>query len=41
MSLEVVMELPSREDHCVEQFLDLRIMRLRLGQNLADVVYWC
>jgi hypothetical protein len=32
-------ELVSREDHSVEQLLDLRITRLCLGQNLADVVY--
>jgi hypothetical protein len=39
VSLEVVTELASREDHCVEQLLDLRITRLCLGQNLADVIY--
>jgi hypothetical protein len=39
MSLEVVAELAPREDHRVEQLLDLRITRLHLGQNLADVVY--
>jgi hypothetical protein len=39
VSLEVVTELAPREDHCVEQLLDLRIMRLCLGQNLADVIY--
>jgi hypothetical protein len=37
--LEVVIELAPREDHCVEQLLDLRITRLCLGQNLADVIY--
>jgi GNAT superfamily N-acetyltransferase len=40
VSLEVVTELAPREDHCVEQLLDLRITRLCLGQNLADVIYW-
>jgi hypothetical protein len=40
MSLEVVAKLVPREDHRVEQLLDLRITRLCLGQNLADVVYW-
>jgi hypothetical protein len=39
VSLEVVMELAPREDHCVEQLLDLRITRLCLEQNLADVIY--
>jgi hypothetical protein len=39
MGLEVVAELAPCEDHCVEQLLDLRITRLRLGRNLADVVY--
>jgi hypothetical protein len=39
VSLEVVTELAPRKNHCVEQLLDLRIMRLRFGQNLADVVY--
>jgi hypothetical protein len=34
-----VTELVPREDHRVEQLLDLRITRLCLGQNLADVVY--
>jgi hypothetical protein len=34
-----VTELAPREDHCVEQLLDLRITRLCLGQNLADVIY--
>jgi hypothetical protein len=34
MSLEVVTELALREDHCVEQLLDLRITRLCLRQNL-------
>jgi hypothetical protein len=38
VSLEVVTELAPREDHYVEQLLDLRITRLRLGQNLANVV---
>jgi hypothetical protein len=38
VSLEVVAELAPREDHRVEQLLDLRITRLCLGQNLADVV---
>jgi hypothetical protein len=33
------MELAMCEDHCVEQLLDLRITRLCLGQNLADVIY--
>jgi hypothetical protein len=37
--LEVVIELALREDHCVEQLLDLRITRLCLRQNLADVIY--
>jgi hypothetical protein len=40
MSLEVVAKLVPREDHRVEQLLDLWITRLCLGQNLADVVYW-
>jgi hypothetical protein len=39
VSLEVVIELAPREDHRVEQLLDLRITFLCLGQNLADVVY--
>jgi hypothetical protein len=39
MSLEVVVELAPREDHCVKQLMDLRITRLGLGQNLADVVH--
>jgi hypothetical protein len=39
VSLEVVTELAPREDHCVEQLLDLRITRLCLGQNLTDVIY--
>jgi hypothetical protein len=38
MSLEVVAELAPREDHRVEQLLELRITRLRFGQNLTDVV---
>jgi hypothetical protein len=38
MSLEVVADLAPREDHLIEQLLDLRITRLCLGQNLADVV---
>jgi hypothetical protein len=37
VSLEVVAELPPREDHCVEQLLDLRVARLGLGQDFADV----
>jgi hypothetical protein len=39
VSLEIVPELAPRQDHCVEQLLDLRIARLGLGQYLADVVY--
>jgi hypothetical protein len=39
VSLEVVAELAPREDHRVEQLLDLQITRLSLEQNLADVVY--
>jgi hypothetical protein len=34
-----VTELAPREDHCVEQLLDLRITRPGLGQNLTNVVY--
>jgi hypothetical protein len=33
-----VAEFAPREDHCVEQLLDLQIARLGLGQYLADVV---
>jgi hypothetical protein len=39
VSLEVVTELAPREDHPVEQLLDLRITCLCLGQNLVDVVH--
>jgi hypothetical protein len=34
-----VTEFAPREDHYVEQLLDLRITRLCLGQNLVDVIY--
>jgi hypothetical protein len=38
MTLEVVAKLAPREYHRVEQLLDLRVMRLGLGQHLVDVV---
>jgi hypothetical protein len=39
VSLEVVAEFASREDHCVKQLLDLWVARLGLGQDFADVVH--
>jgi hypothetical protein len=39
VSLEIVAELAPHKDHCVEQLLDLRIVRLGLRQYLANVVY--
>jgi hypothetical protein len=39
VSLEVVTEFAPREDHYVEQLLDMWITRLCLGQNLVDVIY--
>jgi hypothetical protein len=39
MSLEVVAEFAPREDHCVEQLLDLWVVRLGFRQDLADVVH--
>jgi hypothetical protein len=39
VSLEVVAELAPREDHRVEQLLDLWVARLGLGQYIADVVH--
>jgi hypothetical protein len=39
MSLEVVAKLAPRENHCVEQLLDLGVARLGVGQDFADVVH--
>jgi hypothetical protein len=39
VSLEVVAEFAPRENHCVKQLLNLRVDRLGVGQNLADVVH--
>jgi hypothetical protein len=39
MSLEVVAEFAPREDHCVKQLPDLRVARLGLRQDFADVVH--
>jgi hypothetical protein len=39
MGLEVVAEFAPCENHCVEQLLDLRVARLSVGQDFADVVH--
>jgi hypothetical protein len=39
MGLEVVAEFAPRENHCVEQLLDLWVARLGVGQDFADVVH--
>jgi hypothetical protein len=39
MGLEVVAKLAPRENHCVEQLLDLWVARLGVGQDFADVVH--
>jgi hypothetical protein len=39
VGLEVVAKLAPREDHCVEQLLDMGVARLDVGQDLADVVH--
>jgi hypothetical protein len=39
VSLEVVAEFASREDHCVKQLLDLWVARLGFGQDFADIVH--
>src|SRR5688572_9418018 len=40
MRLEVVSQLPSRQDHCIQQLLNLWVADLGLGQYLADEVNW-
>jgi hypothetical protein len=40
MSLEVVSQLPPRQDHRVEQLLNLWVADLGFGQYLADEVDW-
>jgi hypothetical protein len=39
MGLEVVAEFAPRENHCIEQLLDLWVARLGVGQDFADVVH--
>jgi hypothetical protein len=38
VSVEVVDQLPLGDENCIEQFLDLRVVSLGLGQRLADEV---
>jgi hypothetical protein len=38
VGLEVVAELAPREDYRIQQLLDLRVARLGIGQDLADVI---
>jgi hypothetical protein len=40
VGLEVVAEFAPREDHRIQQLLDLRVARLGVRQDLADVVDW-
>jgi hypothetical protein len=40
MLLEVVSQLPPRQDHRVQQLLNLGVADLGLGQYLADEVDW-
>jgi hypothetical protein len=38
VGLKVVAELAPREDHRIQQLLDLRVARLGVGQDFADVI---
>jgi hypothetical protein len=40
MRLKVVSQLPPRQDHCVQQLLNLWVADLGLGQYLTDEVDW-
>src|SRR5689334_18191487 len=40
MGLEVVLQLPLRQDHRVQQLLNLWVADLGFGQYLADEVDW-
>src|SRR5688500_7323124 len=40
MRLEVVSQLPSRQDHRLQQLLNLWVADLGLGQYLTDEVEW-
>jgi hypothetical protein len=40
MRLEVVSQLPPRQDHCVQQLLNLWVADLGLRQYLTDEVDW-
>src|SRR5690348_15723794 len=40
MRLEVVSQLPSCQDHCIQQLLNLWVADLGFGQYLADEVNW-
>jgi hypothetical protein len=39
VGLEVVAEFAPRENHCVEQLLDLWVARLGVGQDFTDVIH--
>jgi hypothetical protein len=39
MGLEVVAKFAPRENHYIEQLLDLRVVGLGVGQDFADVLH--
>lgn len=38
--LEIWLELPSYNEECVDQFLQLRIPGLRIPQDPVDIINW-